>query len=342
MQAVMLNRATMRVADTTEVSGRVTAGSIKYGLYAKKQSSLWRIGGLSVFDLLLAFAVSLVTSGFALSANANERKITIITFDVPGAVNGTFPVSINPAGAIAGYYFDSGGVGHGFVRTRDGAFITFDPPGVTTAPGLNTAPFGINPAGTTAGFWYTNIGPRFFAHGFVRTREGAITKFDVPGASQTLAFNINPAGTVAGYYNAHSGVNGGDLFRGFVRTPNGAFTTFDAPGAGTAPGQGTFTAAANGLNPAGAVTGQYLDASNLNHGYVRAPNGAITTFDVPGAHQTFVNCINPAGVIAGFYGVGDSVSHGYVRAPNGAITKFDVPGAGTAPDQGTQSSCYQA
>jgi hypothetical protein len=37
MQRAMLNRATMRVADTTEVSGRVTADSIKHELYAKKQ-----------------------------------------------------------------------------------------------------------------------------------------------------------------------------------------------------------------------------------------------------------------------------------------------------------------
>jgi hypothetical protein len=84
MHYAVLNRATTRVADTTEVSGRVTTGSIKYGLYAKKQSSLWRIGGLTVFDLLLAFAVSLATSGFALSAGANERKTAIITFDAPG------------------------------------------------------------------------------------------------------------------------------------------------------------------------------------------------------------------------------------------------------------------
>jgi hypothetical protein len=37
MLHTMLNRATMRVADTTEVSGRVSADSIKHGLYAKKQ-----------------------------------------------------------------------------------------------------------------------------------------------------------------------------------------------------------------------------------------------------------------------------------------------------------------
>ena len=37
MHYSVLNRATMRVADTTEVSGRVTTGSIKYGLYAKNK-----------------------------------------------------------------------------------------------------------------------------------------------------------------------------------------------------------------------------------------------------------------------------------------------------------------
>jgi hypothetical protein len=50
MLPAMLNRATMRVADTTEVSGRVTADSIKYGLYAKKQ------GG----EVLMKFAQVLV------------------------------------------------------------------------------------------------------------------------------------------------------------------------------------------------------------------------------------------------------------------------------------------
>jgi hypothetical protein len=152
MQAAMLNRTTMRVADTTEVSGRVTTGSIKDGLYAKKQSSLWRIGGLSVFDLLLAFAVSLATSGFALSANANERKTTIITFDVPGAGTGagqgTQGFAINPAGTITGIYFDANNVlVHGFVRARDGTITTFDPPGAV----IGTFPSSINTTGASRG-----------------------------------------------------------------------------------------------------------------------------------------------------------------------------------------------
>ena len=38
--------------------------------------------------LLQVFAVSLITSGFVLSANANERKTAIVTFDAPGAGTG--------------------------------------------------------------------------------------------------------------------------------------------------------------------------------------------------------------------------------------------------------------
>ena len=60
---------------------------------------------------------------------------------------------------------------------------------------------------------------------------------------------------------------------------NITFITFDAPGAGTGPGQGTFP---NAINPVGAIGGDYLDASNLNHSFLRAPKGTITTFDAPG------------------------------------------------------------
>jgi len=44
MQRAVLNRATIEVANTTDLSGRVTAESINEGLHAKKQSSHWRMG----------------------------------------------------------------------------------------------------------------------------------------------------------------------------------------------------------------------------------------------------------------------------------------------------------
>jgi len=53
---------------------------------------------------------------------------------------------------------------------------------------------------------------------------------------------------------------------------------------------------------------------------VRAPNGKITEFDVPGAGKTYSESedpleINPAGVIAGFFVDARNVYHGFLRLP---------------------------
>ena len=62
-------------------------------------------------------------------ADSPDEAGTIITFDVPGAVNGTVASSINAAGAITGSYFDVNFISHGFLRAPEGAFTTFDVPG---------------------------------------------------------------------------------------------------------------------------------------------------------------------------------------------------------------------
>src|SRR5207248_3394543 len=37
------------------------------------------------------------------------------------------------------------------------------------------------------------------------------------------------------------------------------------------------------INPAGTITGRYSDASDVLHGFLRTPDGTITTFDAPNA-----------------------------------------------------------
>jgi hypothetical protein len=86
--------------------------------------------------------------------------------------------------------------------------------------------------------------------------------------------------------------------------------TFDAPGAGTESFQGTF---AFSINPAGAITGTYFDASYVGHGFLRAPDGTFTTFDAPGAGYTNPSSINPAGAITGYYYDASVVGHGFLR-----------------------------
>jgi len=101
--------------------------------------------------------------------------------------------------------------------------------------------------------------------------------------------------------------------------------TFDAPGAGTGNLQGTVALA---INPAGAITGLYYDASfYYPHGFLRGRDGTITTFDAPGAEGTSAVSINPAGAITGFYGDASRVIHGFLRARDGTFTTFDAPGA---------------
>jgi hypothetical protein len=114
----------------------------------------------------------------------------------------------------------------------------------------------------------------------------------------------------------------------------GTFTTFDVPGSGSNPLSPNPTA----INPAGAITGDYFDADNLIHSFLRTPDGAVNTFDPPGATcgvSTQNACsrpagINPAGVITGGYSENNGF-HGFLRAPNGTFTTFDPPG-GSAPN----------
>src|SRR5262245_4433253 len=57
-------------------------------------------------------------------------------------------------------------------------------------------------------------------------------------------------------------------------------------------GQGTVPGLVNCLNPAGTITGSYIDPNGMSHGFVREKNGTITTFDVPSA----VNGTFPTGI----------------------------------------------
>src|SRR5438094_10003647 len=149
------------------------------------------------------------------------------------------------------------------------------------------------PEGTAAGRYID--GSDVF-HGFLRTPEGAITTFDVPGAGTgpgqgTRASNINPSEAIAGRY-----IDPSDVSHGFLRASDGTITTFDAPNAGTAPGQGTIVFSVDCLNPAGAISATSLDASNVFHGVLRAPAALTTRFAVPAAGTAPVHGTRPFGI----------------------------------------------
>src|SRR6266481_1203338 len=168
---------------------------------------------------------------------------------------------------------------------------TFDAPGAGTAANQGTFPSGINPSGAITGFTRDVNAAR---HGFLRAPNGTFTIFDDPGAGTcstscgtigpgqgTRGYAINPSGEIAGFYSDNTG-----RCHGYVRAGNGTFAQIDAPDAGTGPfPQGTFPSEFTpaGINPAGAITGFYVDASSVQHGFVRSSQGTFTTFDVQSA-----------------------------------------------------------
>jgi hypothetical protein len=78
------------------------------------------------------------------------------------------------------------------------------------------------------------------------------------------------------------------------------------------------------MNDSGTITGYYIDANNIFHGFVRAADGTITTFDPPNSTVTGPFGINSAGTISGAYQDLNYTEHGFLRAADGMITVVDV------------------
>jgi hypothetical protein len=241
--------------------------------------------------------------------NSDQKPVTIITFDIPGA-NSIFPQGLNNDGVITGYYLDNVGSGtHGFVREEHGSLKTFDVPGAT----IQTVPSAINSEGVVAG----NYCDETNCHGFLRTPDGGITTFDVPGALYTFPIGLNDTGSVTGNYGDNL------AFHSFVRTRNGVFTKFDPAMVTNLPGV---------INNAGTITGYFFDISPVVRSFVRDREGTVTIFDAPNvcrtSNGTFATAINSAGVIVGGFTDADCThGHGFMRSPDGAFSTVDILGA---------------
>lgn len=282
-----------------------------------------------------------------LGSTASAQQPRIISFDAPGAdtkpgdYNGTYPGSINFWGVIAGSYQDTNSAFHGFVRSPEGTFTTFEAPGADLGSFNGTAPCCVNDVGAITGNYWDANG---LSHGFVRSREGKVTSFDVPGAGGfgTTPKAINLEGAIVGIYT-----DSNYSFHAFLRSPDGKFTTLIGPDACTGNGsEGCYGSGASNINAFGTIAGGFEDSSGnfVHHGFVRNASGELTTFNVPGAGiggYQGTGCpgcnlgLNQWGAIAGIYSDANSVNHGFLRSPDGHFTTFDAPGAGTGNYQGT-------
>jgi hypothetical protein len=285
-----------------------------------------------------------------LDLRAQNASPPIIAFDAPGAGMGagqgtgcfgcTF--AINQWGTIVGTYVDANNVFHGFVRSADGKFTSFEAPGAdTTADSFNgTWAQGINDLGEITGYYADATG---LTHGYVRNAFGLSKSFDAPaGEIGTTPLYINLEGAVVGY-----ALDTNLLFHAFLRRPDGTIVDFVGPGSCTSGILGgCYGSSATYVDLVGTAVGHFEDNSGnfVAHGLLRRPGGTLETFDAPGAGTgpyQGTGCpgcnlgVNLWGAIAGTYTDGNNVHHGFVRSPDGRYTTFDASGAGTGSFQGT-------
>jgi hypothetical protein len=202
-------------------------------------------------------------------------------------------VGINALGKIAGYYFDSADVAHGFIREPNKTITTFDPPG-----SISTVVFNIGASGEIVGTYEDSA---HHVYGFLRSASGVITAPVEPvGSSGSGAAGISSKNAVVGSSNLGT-------LHGFERTVTGKYTTFDPTG--------SIETFAYGINTAGVIAGYYVVSGGVNHGFMRAADKTITPFDPAGSVDTTVLSINTTGVITGYYKDSGGLNHGFVLTP---------------------------
>jgi len=155
------------------------------------------------------------------------------------------------------------------------------------------------------------------APGFEASPEGfTFERYDVPGAMETLLTDIDPRGGLVGRFRDSNG-----LSQGFTRSGTNLLTFNITGNTTTFPG---------GQNAAGAIAGFYRNATNaeIQHGFIRAADGTVTTVDgeVPGF--TYVWRVNDAGQANGYWFENEPFFiRSFRRDTNGLLTTLVFPGS---------------
>jgi hypothetical protein len=271
------------------------------------------------FPLKTVVVCLLASLSFVPQQLRGETPPPLISFQVPDS-RATYPLSINEAATVTGYYITNAGISSGFVRYEDGQIVTFDVPG-----SVATIPVSVNTAGDITGYYTL---PGDIPQGFVRTPEGKITTFGNPVTTaspssfwaQPVAINV--AGEIIGNY---PDVALASLV--FLRSAAGVVLNFSLSfGA-------HYSTVATGLSAGGAIVGYASSQSlNLAEGFLWSgqgpppnPGEGFTTISVAGSTGTFPTGINAEGTIVGCYAAG-SLYHYFVRARDGVVKTLYLPG----------------
>ena len=217
-----------------------------------------------------------VYSGFLYKAGRYQNIV------VPRSAKFTQALGINDSGIIVGQFIGKDQLTHGFVL-KNGKFT-----GYSLQKGVSTYLAGINSTGSLVG----SLGNNGATQGFVTV--GGKAKIFSMGAqgSATYAYGINKANDSVGYFIPPPF----SAYHGFIRYANGKTAQLDYPG--------SLSTACLGINDTGTITGFYLDAQNVSHGFIYA-KGKFHRSNLPGVagmndHGSFVGSLTKNGVTYGY------------------------------------------
>jgi probable HAF family extracellular repeat protein len=232
----------------------------------------------------------------------------------PDGSAGTGTSGINDRGDILGLYEDRrDGIVRHFVLDRLGRFTTIAPPR-QRPPGMFDELVDINNRGEIVGFYNDDQGATTTS--FLRTRNGRYVDIRYPGAQVTGVLKINDRRQAVGIYVDDTGVHG-------LLWNNGRYRTVDVPDAATT--------VPTGINNRGQIVGSTIDKDGAYHGFVRDPDGDVTTLpEAPGSDPagggTQPASINDRGQIVGLAYDANGGSRAF-RFERGRYTMYDGPKA---------------
>jgi len=264
--------------------------------------------------ILLLAAINSGSSAFAGGSGpppASNTQYWFTSTEIEGGLYPT-PFAINNEGLVSGFYNDSSGYYHGFLWRND-RVTTVDAPG----DWLDTFLGGVNDSGVVIGNYDDDV---TVSHATLyRVRDQAWTRLpDVPGWPLNYGNGINNHGVAVGvvfegnptdYYGGVGWIWDGKDYS-LITVPRASGLAY-----------GTYAAA---INDSDKVAGFYQDSQDVFHGFLNQ-GSKITSFDVPGAENTFVYGINNQDDVVGYYFDG-STYHGFIMHAGKFVT-VDVPGA---------------
>ena len=246
--------------------------------------------------------------------------------EVPGA-SATYSDFVNAIGAMVGSYVDAEGIYHAYVRPPDGDFRFLR---ISRASELEYFfVHGINDARVVvARSKVRGDIPRSYVGIY---EKETLEELQFPGGVSTEGWNINQDGSIVGHYDTPDGRR-----HGFIASPTPAlvaqlytapivstrsdyiFESIDVPGVDFL----AVTASSDFEDYAGNTRGpdgEKMVAFTLI-------DGVFTTYDFPGARNTYFYALGNNGNAAGHYEDSEGLFHGVILE-NGELRQYDFPDA---------------